>query len=226
MFSIETDLRPLFGPARDQGERPTCLAFAASDAHAGLRADWVPLSCEFAFYHAQRRSNSSPLQGATLGSILEALKHDGQPAEAGWPYLTDVPSNHDDWVPPTGIAPIFRRGGSAGADALTDIIAKLDQNEPVILLTTLSPSFYAPTINGIVDPAHGEIPDPALRHAIIAVGHGKFNGSTIVLVRNSWGQAWGVNGYAWLTERFLTPRLFATASLLEDVDVFTDPVTT
>jgi hypothetical protein len=92
MLSIETDLRPLFGPARDQGERPTCLAFAASDAHAGLRADWVPLSCEFAFYHAQRRSNSSPLQGATLESILEALRHDGQPAEAGWPYLTDLPS--------------------------------------------------------------------------------------------------------------------------------------
>ncbi|MBW8295430.1 C1 family peptidase [Sphingopyxis sp.] len=226
MLTVETDLRPLFGPARDQGQRPTCLAFAASDAHAGLRADWVPLSCEFAFYHAQRRSNSSPLQGATLGSILEALKQDGQPAEEGWPYLTNLPSDYGSWFPPAKLGPIFRRGGSACADALTAIIDKLDRNEPVILLTTLSPSFYAPTINGIVDPADGEAPDPALRHAIIAVGHGTFNGSTIVLIRNSWGQAWGINGYAWLTERFLTPRLFATASLLEDVDVFTDPVTT
>lgn len=226
MLTVETDLRPLFGPARDQGQRPTCLVFAASDAHAGLRADWQPLSCEFAFYHAQRRSNRSPLQGATLESILEALRHDGQPAEAGWPYLTNLPADLDDWFPPANIAPIFQRGGSACADALSGIIAKLDQNEPVILLMTLSPSFYAPTINGVVDPAHGEIPNLTLRHAVIAVGHGTINGSATILIRNSWGEAWGINGYAWLTERFLTPRLFATASLLEDVDVFANPVTT
>lgn len=92
------------------------------------------------------------------------------------------------------------------------------------MLTTLSPSFYAPTVDGIVDPAHGEAPDLALRHAIIAVGHGAINGSPAILIRNSWGAAWGINGYAWLTERFLTPRLFATASLLEEIDVFTHPV--
>ena len=28
---VECDLRFRFGPARDQGSRPTCLAFAASD---------------------------------------------------------------------------------------------------------------------------------------------------------------------------------------------------
>ena len=225
MLTVETDLRPLFGPVRDQGQRPTCLAFAASDAHAALRPDWAPLSCEFAFYHAQRRSNRSPVQGATVGSMLEALRHDGQPAEAGWPYLTTLPSDHDDWLPPANVNPIFRRGGAATADVLATVIGKLDQQEPVILLITLSGSFFAPTIDGIVDTGQGEAPDPVLRHAIIAVGHGTINGSTAILSRNSWGQAWGINGHAWLTERFLTPRLFATASLLEDIDVSADPVT-
>jgi hypothetical protein len=70
---VYRDLRNLFGPARDQGARPTCLAFAASDAHAALRAGWEPLSCEFAFYHAQRRVNRSPAEGTTLPAILEAL---------------------------------------------------------------------------------------------------------------------------------------------------------
>ena len=226
MLTVETDLRPNFGPARDQGKRPTCLAFAASDAHAGLRTGWVPLSCEFAFYHAQRRSNSSPLQGATLESMLDALRLDGQPDEEGWPYLPDLPTDHADWFPPTGANPIFRRRGSACADILATIIDKLDRNEPVILLTTLSSSFYTPTVAGIVDPAHGEAPDPALRHAVIAVGHGAIDRSPAILIRNSWGAAWGINGYAWLTERFLTPRLFATASLLEDIYVSAGPVTT
>ena len=50
------DLRSLFGPVGDQGPRPTCLAFAASDAHAALRSGWVPLSREYAFYQVAARA--------------------------------------------------------------------------------------------------------------------------------------------------------------------------
>ena len=42
-ITVSVDLRALFGPARDQGPRPTCLAFAASDAHAALAMGWAPL---------------------------------------------------------------------------------------------------------------------------------------------------------------------------------------
>jgi hypothetical protein len=70
---VAIDLRPQFGPARDQGKRPTCLAFATSDAHAALRGAWQALSTEFAFYHAQRRGKRKPSEGATLPSILEAI---------------------------------------------------------------------------------------------------------------------------------------------------------
>lgn len=68
-IAIAVDLRGHFGPVRDQGDRPTCLAFAASDSHAGLRPGWAPLSCEFAFYHAQRRAGRSPAQGAVLPAM-------------------------------------------------------------------------------------------------------------------------------------------------------------
>jgi hypothetical protein len=226
MLTVGIDLRPMFGPARDQGQRPTCLAFAASDTHAALRPDWTPLSCEFAFYHAQLRAKRSPLQGATLGSILDTLRHDGQPSESCWPYLAGLPTDLADWRPPAGGHPVFRRNGSAGSDTIATVIDRLDRQEPVILLTMLSASFYSPTVEGMVDPAYGEIPDPALRHAVVAVGHGTVNGSTAILVRNSWGSAWGVNGHAWLTEQFLTPRLFATASLLEEIHVSAGPATT
>lgn len=92
---VTQDLRAMFGPARDQGERPTCLAFAASDAHAALRQPWSPLSCEFAFYHAQRRAGRPPSSGASLRFMLTALKDDGQPAEGDWPYLDALPSKLD-----------------------------------------------------------------------------------------------------------------------------------
>ena len=81
ILTITTDLSAKFGPTRDQGARPTCLAFAASDFHAALRDYWTPLSCEFAFFHAHRRTGTSPKTGATLSAMLDVLKNDGQPVE-------------------------------------------------------------------------------------------------------------------------------------------------
>ena len=74
---VSVDLRSKFGQARNQGLRPTCLAFAASDAHAGMRVGWTPLSCEYAFYQAQRRAGRPPSKGALLSSMLDALREDG-----------------------------------------------------------------------------------------------------------------------------------------------------
>lgn len=219
MIEIQVDLRPLFGTVRDQGARPTCLAFAASDAHAGLRDGWIPLSCEFAFYQAQRRAGRPPTRGALLSAMLEALRHDGQPAEQGWPYLETVPDDHQLWQPPTSVGARYGRNGTTAGQDLAGVIATLDLQRPVMLLTMLSRSFFLPAANGVIDPANDEQPESSQRHAIVAVGHGKVDGATAILIRNSWGTSWGVAGHAWLTERFLTPRLFATANLMEEVDV-------
>lgn len=219
MIDIVTDLRPLLGAARDQGARPTCLAFAASDAHAALRDGWGPLSCEYLFFHTHKRTGTPPDRGASLAAMLDALRLDGQPAEIDWPYLDAVPLDFSEWVPPTDVGQCFRRDGAKGANLIPPIQATLDSGRPLLLLTMLSQSFYTLGKEGIVDPASDEKPDPALRHAIVAVGHGIIGGQTAILVRNSWGASWGANGHAWLTEKFLTPRLYATAMVTEDVDV-------
>lgn len=218
-IKVAVDLRHLFGPVRDQGARPTCLAFAASDAHAALREGWAALSCEFAFYHAQRRAGRPPTGGAPLSSMLEALRLDGQPQESGWPYLAATPSDHNSWKPPKAVGALFGRNGATGGAALGPIRASLDAGTPVILLTTVSRSFYTPDAEAVVTPPAGEQPTSTPRHAVVAVGHGTVDGDRAVLVRNSWGATWGSSGYAWLPETFLTPRLFATATLLEPVDV-------
>lgn len=219
MIEIQVDLRGLLGDARDQEARPTCLAFAASDAHAARRHGWTPLSCEFAFFHAQRRAARSPAQGALLSAMMAALRSDGQPDEQGWPYLAAVPADHDLWKPPASVGICYGRNGIVGGLNLSPVIASLDQGQPVLLLMTLSDSFFLPDSSGVVDPANDELPEPSQRHAVVAVGHGTVDGAPAVLVRNSWGATWGTSGHAWLTERFLKPRLFATANLLEEVDV-------
>ncbi len=223
-IKISVDLRGSFGTARDQGARPTCLAFAASDAHASLRAGWVPLSCEYAFFQAQRRAGRNPHTGALLSSILEALRMDGQPEESGWPYLSATPTDVALWTPPSEIGELFGRDGATINHSIERIIKKLDQERPVIVLTTLSHAFYQPNPQGVIDPAPDEEPVHNRRHAVVAVGHGKVDDQPAILVRNSWGPSWGDAGYGWLTINFLAPRIYAAAILLEEVDVLADPV--
>jgi len=154
-----------------------------------------------------------------LSSMLEALRHDGQPEEAGWPYLARLPADLRTWLPPPTVGATFRRNGHMAAASIAAVLQSLNLGRPVVLLLHLSASFYRVRPDGIVEPAPGEAPETQRRHAVIALAHGSVRGETAVLVRNSWGERWAAGGYAWLTERFLAPRLFAAAQLAEEVDV-------
>lgn len=217
-IEVVCDLRHRFGPARDQGARPTCLAFAASDAHAALRDPWWPLSCEFAFYHAQRRAGRPPTSGARLPEMLETLKEDGQPVEGDWPYLASLPNDLAAYQPPGNVV-VFHRDGEPQAPVVEQIIGHLEAKSPAVMLMMLSDAFYTPDALGVVRAAAGEGPDPLRRHAVVGVGHGTVDGVRSILVRNSWGLDWGVGGHAWLTGTFITPRLTRIALLTEEIHV-------
>jgi len=211
--SVDCDLRHLFGPARDQGSRPTCMAFAASDAHAAVRPGWEPLSCEYAYYHALHYDGGAPSDGATLPGMMVAIAQDGQPYEADWPYLSALPNDLTQWKPPATVGQLFRRGSEVRL--ATELYALLNGGSPVIVAMTLSKAFYTPGPEGIVTGSEPII--PALRHAVIALGHGRQGSERLVLVRNSWGERWGANGYAWLAESYLTPRIIALAIMKEKI---------
>ncbi len=212
---ILCDLRSSFGPPRDQEQRPTCSAFAASDAHAGVRSGWDPLSVEWAYYHAVRRDGGKPDDGATLGNMLKALELDGQPHESGWPYITTPIIDVATWKPPAGVAALFRRDGNPMTATLDEIISKIDGGVPVLMTISVSDAFYLPGKDGVIDSA--ENPDPTRRHAVVAVGHGVRASERIILIRNSWGADWGIEGYAWLTDTYLTPRLRKAAILTNEL---------
>lgn len=218
-IEVASDLRRDLGTARDQGPRPTCLAFAASDLHAALRDGWTELSCEYLFYQAQRRAARPPSVGATLPHLLGALGQDGQPAETAWPYAPTTPSDLAAWRPPTSVGAVYARDGEAREPDWRDVIDQLDRGRPVLLLLTLSRSFFGPCPQGVIIPANDEVGDPALRHAVVAVGHGRVDDEPAILIRNSWGPSWGDAGHAWAPAAFIADRLFGMALLQEDVDV-------
>lgn len=217
--SIDVDLRNQFGPIRDQGSRPTCLAFAASDAHAALRPGWEELSCEYAFYYAQKRHTRPPSRGARLEDMLATLQEFGQPTEAGWPYLTRLPANLAEYEPPDHVGQVFGRNGIQQAAGVDQIIQALDTGAPAIVLTNLTRSFFTPSEGGVVENVIGDEVLPVPRHAIIAVGYGHLSHTRLLLIRNSWGPSWGLGGYAWLTAAFLARHMYGLALLKEECDV-------
>jgi hypothetical protein len=150
--------------------------------------------------------------------MLATLKEDGQPLESDWPYLASLPTDLNSYVPPEKVV-VFRRNGESRPVGVDEIIARLDADSPTVMLMMLSDAFYMPDALGVVRAAANEGPDPTRRHAVIAVGYGMVDGLRAVLIRNSWGSDWGLDGHAWLPEPFVAPRLTRLALMTEEVDV-------
>ena len=206
---IHKDLRAKFGAARDQDPRPTCMAFAASDAHAGARPGWEPLSVEWAYYHALRREGGQPHQGTKFSTMLRTMRDDGQPVETCWPYINSMFTDLSAWEPPSSADPLFRRDNEPLAATISELIDGLDRDTPVLFTMSISSAFYLPTPDGVI--AGNEVLMPMRVHALVAVGYGNRGSDRFVLVRNSWGPGWGLAGHAWIETAYLAPRLLNAA---------------
>lgn len=203
--SATVDLRDRFGEIRNQRKRPTCMAFAASDAHSFARESTEALSVEYAFYHAVRlKAKPDRTQGVGIRLMARAISTDGQPLESGWPYLTNL-SATDDWEPPKISGTLFRRDMTLSVPrALSKIYASLDAGHPVVLVMDISESFYRVSADAALQASASE--PRTGTHAVIAVGYGESEGTRCLLIRNSWGGKWGDGGYAWIHEDYLAPR--------------------
>ena len=190
------------GEARYQGKRLTCLAFASSDLNQYANDVAAPLSVEYLCHHAVKHlQNWSPGQGLHVHAALKALAAPGQPEESLYPYQAD---NHaTPLVAPASTSPLYTTNCTKRALTPAQIEGLILAEKAVCVVVFLSATFDAPT-NGVVDYSPLYYPDRV--HALVAVGIGshKVTGETHILIRNSWGDAWGIRGHAWLPMRYLT----------------------
>jgi len=168
---------------------------------------WSELSCEYLFYHAIRRQGASHTSGANIPSIREALEQDGQPLEAGWPYLRVV---QGPWKPPAKVGTVFCRASKILAGSFGRAWQKVTSGTPVLIGMSISDAFLDPRAGGVES---SEAVDPTRRHAVIAVATGERSGARFLMVRNSWGAGWGLAGYAWIAERYMRPRIMEMVTI-------------
>ena len=83
---MNADVTGLLSAVRDQGNRPTCLSFAASDAHRVARTHANDFSPESLHQLSARRLGVPANNGMPPDVVLAVLSTDGQTEEASWPY--------------------------------------------------------------------------------------------------------------------------------------------
>lgn len=200
-MKIEVSHTHRFGPARHQGMRLTCLAFAASDLNRMFASAPEALSPEFLYQHAGAITPGWVAgDGLYLAPTLQAVGHPGQPLDIHYPYQPGAPTAVGTPVPPAGAA-MYRSPLRPVAPTAKDVVNELRQGHAVGLVVESTLTLFKP-VDGVVAFTPDILPDRA--HAVLAVGVGESSAGQIhVLVRNSWGVSWGLEGHAWLPEDYI-----------------------
>lgn len=192
------------------------MAFAVSDAHAAVRRHWRELSCEYLFYFAVRLQGIEPKCGVSMQAALGVVRNSGQPLEQAWPYLSSLPDNLENWQVPKIDSLIFKRNYELLQIATDQIFQYLELGMPVVVTFCLSEEFFSNWDgDGVIEESCP--PNQALSHAVVAVGHMNIEAGKFVLIRNSWGMDWCINGYGWVSERHLRSALLGIAIMKEDL---------
>ena len=207
-MELIVDLRKELPSVRDQGERPTCLAFATSCGHShkqGLK-EW--LSPEYLSYFAKKEvSLPNHEEGLTLESISCVLEKIGQPRENQCPYR-GKPIEFLDVMSGT-----FKCVSTIASPDFDDIWRYIENNNVVILCTGITKAFFYPTKDNYIDDLGEDIQG---RHAVLAMGIAVELNKRYLFIMNSWGDRWAEKGYAWITEDFFN-RYVSKVFQIKDV---------
>jgi hypothetical protein len=193
MIKEEIILEQASQPAREQGMRPTCIAFALTEVELMAAPGIQALSPEYLYRSAAQQTHGwLPYAGVPLASALAAATA-GQPAEVDFPYQAVEPALPISALPKS--FPLFGLPAHHHPTDVAQMIQVLRKGAPVGMGLALTESFYRP-VNGVIA-FEAEI-RPGELHAVTAVGLGWDYGAPSFLIRNSWGAGWGLRGNAWL----------------------------
>jgi Papain family cysteine protease len=214
MADADIDHRGRQTPVRQQGSRPTCVAFAVSAAHEWTSGAVTVRSAEHAFALAKVHDGLPAIQvGTTVQRCLVGISDAGQSPETDWPYGDPA---WPDRRPESDLAPARRaRPGPwrrLGAPWLAAIGTALRDGHAVVLTVGfVQRAWQHATAGGVIEVP----PSPVLAgaHAVLVVGV-QHAPASVLVIKNSWGARWGDAGYGYLTAEYL--NLYAMdAHLLE-----------
>lgn len=205
------DLRSGCPPVYDQGNLGSCTAnaIAAAIEFDRRKQNLSPLftpSRLFIYYNERSMEGTvNSDSGAQIRDGIKSVGSQGVCPEPEWPY--DI--TKFEQPPPEGC---YQDAMHYKAITYQRLVNRLDQMRgclasgyPFVFGITVYESFESQAVA-----QSGEVPMPAPDekvcggHAVLAVGYD--DGKQCFIVRNSWGENWGMQGYFMLPYAYLTQR--------------------
>ncbi|GAB3254397.1 C1 family peptidase [Chitinimonas naiadis] len=209
----KVDLREWCSPVEDQGQLSSCTANAGVGMYEYYErrafGKHIDASRLFLYKVTRQLLQFKGDSGAYLRDTMKALVLFGIPPEKYWPY---DPKHYDD--DPNSFCFSFAQNYQAIDYYRLDPPGTLPKDILVNIKTNLAaqlPAMFGFSVYSCipaVGAGTGDIPFPGKGdtleggHAVLAVGYddskkiGTSKGA--LLIRNSWGTAWGEAGYGWL----------------------------
>ena len=204
------DLRPRFGPVRDQMQTSSCVGFAVAAAYEFLYPELAPLSPWWAYYHGRNGDHSVGWdRGCSIRLTLKGLRHLGIAPESGclFPVLYATAPVPGSWEQARALmmpqddafdAALALSGCSYHRVAAHHILDCLAEGYPVIAGIPVYESAFTAEVErtGVLPIPQSD--DPlAGGHAILIVGR---KGDDWIF-RNSW-DGWGDGGYGTIPQGY------------------------
>jgi C1A family cysteine protease len=188
------DLRAKLPACWDQGQLGSCTGHGSVGALVFIHPAMMFSRLE-AYYNARViEGDVGQDDGAQIRDVVSGLADTGVVQESVWPYNIDTFA-----TPPAnlGTAPACKISQYLRINNLLELKNSLAQGFPVIIGFTVYEGFETDEVaqSGILN-MPGVDEQVVGGHCVLVVGYDDANGRA--LVRNSWGTAWGINGYFWM----------------------------
>jgi len=215
----EVSLSAFCSPIQDQKKSSSCVAHAVCGALEYLeavalkqeveifQAYFQPISRLFVYYNARKiDGNQSFDQGAQIRNAIMGIRQNGICRETLWPFdLTQICTEPSSVAYLEAIEHKILYGYSLDNKDLNALKTCLACGYPFVFGADLCQSFMSDEVEKT-----GIIPMPSSTenfvggHAMLCVGYNDLTKQ--FLIRNSWGEEWGLKGYAWMPYEYLTNR--------------------
>ena len=204
---IAVDLRPLMPPVYDQGDLGSCTAngIAAQVEFLLIKQnikDFTPSRLFIYYFERNLEGSVASDAGAEPRDGIKVVASDGVPPEADWPYdITKFTERPPQSVLHTARKDIVSTYFNLKGD-LASMRWCLKNGYPFGFGFIVYPSFESADVakTGMV-PMPGRRESPIGGHYVVAVGCD--DSTSEFIVRNSWGNGWGMGGYCKMPYAYL-----------------------